>query len=151
MPGYGLLDASAGLLPWEWAEARLAGARTWWVSTVGGHGTHTQPVCPHTQPVWGLWADDRGWFSTGPDSRKARNMAINPMCTIAIEHDGGHVVVEGSTDRRPLPSALIAVYREKYEWDGPVDDVFYAVTPEVVFGMINTPGLFTGSATRWRR
>jgi hypothetical protein len=152
MPGYGILDAGegAGLLTWEWAEARLAGAATWWVSTVGAGRLHTQSVWPHTQPVWGVWAERRGWFSTGLDSRKARNLAITPRCTVAVEHEGGHVIVEGSVDQVALPVELVVVYREKYQWDGPVDDIFYAVTPEVVFGMVNTPGLFAGSATRWR-
>ena len=146
MPGYGLLDASdgSGLLPWDWAQARLDGAPTWWVSTVGRRG-------PHTAPVWGVWSAEQGWFSSGPDSRKARNLAAMPRCTIAVEHEGGHVIVEGSVSTEALPALLVERYRVKYAWDGPVDETFYVVKPTVVFGMINTPGLFTGSATRWRR
>ena len=145
MPGYGILDAREGfwLLTWEWAEARLDGAPTWWVSTAGSSG-------PHTAPVWGVWRDGRGWFSTGPGTRKARNLAAKPSCSIAVEHDGGHVIVEGVVERESIASPLVVRYREKYAWDGFLDDVFFAVTPTVAFGMINTPDLFAGSATRWQ-
>ena len=145
MPGYGILDADegTGLLPWEWAQTRLAAAPTWWVSTMGSGR-------PPTAPVWGVWADERGWFSTGPKSRKARNLAVTPVCTIAVEYDGGHVIVEGSVAREPMAPTLDERYRTKYAWDGPVDEIFYAVAPTVVFGMINTPGQFVGSATAWR-
>jgi hypothetical protein len=36
MPGYGVLVAAegTGLLPWSWAQDRLARARNYWLATV---------------------------------------------------------------------------------------------------------------------
>jgi hypothetical protein len=35
--------------------------------------------------VWGLWQDGRLLFSTGSQSRKARNLTGNPNCIICTE------------------------------------------------------------------
>ena len=81
MPGYGILDADKGkgLLPWSWATERLARAHTYWVATARPDGR------PHVMPVWGVWLHDALYFSTGNQSRKARNLAENPNCVISFE------------------------------------------------------------------
>ena len=77
MPGYGLPKGTKGLLPWGWAEQRLKKSHNYWITTVRPDGS------PHTMIVWGLWLDGRFYFSTGRQSRKARNLAANPACTSA--------------------------------------------------------------------
>lgn len=74
MPGYGILaaDQGSGLLPWSWASERLAEAHNYFVATTRPDGR------PHVMPVWGLWLDDTFYFSTGRESRKARNLEGNP-------------------------------------------------------------------------
>src|SRR5580693_348107 len=81
MPGYGIKPADEGqrLLPWKWAAERLAASRGYWASTVRPDGS------PHCMPVWGIWTSDRFIFSTGAESRKARNIAANPKCVICTD------------------------------------------------------------------
>src|ERR1700720_4522180 len=81
MPGYGILDADKGkgLLPWTWAVERLSKARNYWVATTRPDGN------PHAMPVWGVWIDDAFHFSTGTQSRKARNLVHNPNCVVGCE------------------------------------------------------------------
>src|SRR5207253_8293175 len=90
MPGYGILlaDKGKGLLPWSWATERLSNARTYWVSTARPDGN------PHSMPVWGVWLDEAFYFSTGNQSRKARNLEENPNCVIGCELREDQIVLE---------------------------------------------------------
>lgn len=92
MPGYRILDADKGkgLLPWSWATDRLAKAHTYWVATT------RIDARPHVMPVWGVWLDDAFCFSTGSQSRKARNLAENPRCVISCEVSEAQIIVEGA-------------------------------------------------------
>ncbi|MGI8587783.1 MAG: pyridoxamine 5'-phosphate oxidase family protein [Chloroflexia bacterium] len=147
MPGYGILDAGSGsgLLSWDWATTRLAQARTYWISTTRPDGR------PHAMPVWGVWLNDTFYFSSGPDSRKARNLAANPRCVVGTEPAGDAIIVEGESE--PVTDPLVRrqfaeVYSAKYEW--PMDDFaepIYAVRPTVVFAF--PTGDFVSGATRW--
>jgi hypothetical protein len=79
MPGYGIPETRRGLLPWRWAAERLQVSRTYWIVT-------SRPDSkPHVMPVWGIWYRDAFFFSTGMQSRKARNLAFNPFCSVAAE------------------------------------------------------------------
>lgn len=143
------------LTPWPEAEAVLVERKTYWLSTVRPDGR------PHVMPVWGVWLQGKFYFSTSPRSRKGRNLADNPACTIALSGAGLDVVVEGAasveTDETTL-AAVAELYGPKYDWRVTVRDgglygengdggPVYAVTPAVVFGF----GLSGGfSATRWR-
>lgn len=79
MPGYGVrgADEGTGLLPWTWAEERLAGSHDYWVATAAADGR------PHLMPVWGMWHDGALWFSSSTRSRKARNLRSNTRCSIS--------------------------------------------------------------------
>src|ERR1700722_9919137 len=89
MPGYGLPQSSKGLLPWKWAEQRLKKSHNYWITTV------KPDKAPHTMVVWGLWLDGIFLFSTGRQSRKAKNIAKNKKCVVCTEHANEAVVVEG--------------------------------------------------------
>jgi nitroimidazol reductase NimA-like FMN-containing flavoprotein (pyridoxamine 5'-phosphate oxidase superfamily) len=145
MPGYGLPRGAKGLLPWTWAEERLRRSHNYWVVTVRPDGR------PHAMPVWGIWIDARFYFSTGRDSRKARNLASNPACTICTEQTSEAVIVEGTAAEVSDPARLkqlAPVYGRKYKpWTldtglGPVLEV----RPRVVFGMREKT---FKDATRW--
>ena|SRR5437867_8510780 len=152
MPGYGILDAESGtgLLPWSWATERLARSRNYFVATTCPDGR------PHLMPVWGVWIEDTFFFSTGPNSRKAKNLAADPRCVISPEGAGETVIVEGTaafeTDRAVL-DRFVAAYKDKYDWQidlaDPNQSGIYRVLPQVVFG-IDDVNDFVGSATRWR-
>jgi general stress protein 26 len=149
MPGYGILDANSGngLLPWSWAMERLAKARNYWVATTRPEGN------PHVMPVWGVWLDDAFYFSTGAQSRKARNLVENPRCVIGCELGDDQIVLEGITELIADPvlrERFSKTYGQKYEWDMEgFDEPFYAVHPTSVFGLSTAPGAFAGSSTRW--
>lgn len=149
MPGYGLLDADSGrgLLPWDWAVERLEKAHTYWIATTRPNGQ------PHVMPVWGAWLANAFYFSTGRESRKARNLAATPQCVICIEADQESVIVEGTvetTNDAAIIKQFADAYLAKYQWDTEgSNEPIYAVRPAVVFGFIAATGQFTGSATRW--
>ena len=149
MPGYGIADADKGkgLLPWSWATERLAKAHTYWVATTRQNGA------PHVMPVWGVWLDDTLCFSTGAQSRKARNLAEDPRCVIACEVGEDQIMIEGVAEvgvASELNRHFAAAYGPKYDWNMEgFDEPVYAVRATVVFGFTTADGAFTTTATRW--
>ncbi len=150
MPGYGIVDAEKGqgLLPWTWAEERLSQARNYFVITSRPDGR------PHAMPVWGLWIDQAFYFSTGEHSRKAQNLANNPKCIVCPEGASEAVILEGTAERardEAVPEAFFTGYETKYGWKIERNsEPIYVVRPAVVFGLIETGGAFTTTATRWK-
>src|SRR3954464_120360 len=90
MPGYGISPSDEGLLPWSWAQERLTASRNYWIVTLWPDGR------PHAMPVWGAWDGEGLWFTSSVTSRKARNVAADPRCTMTTEDAGDPVVVEGA-------------------------------------------------------
>jgi nitroimidazol reductase NimA-like FMN-containing flavoprotein (pyridoxamine 5'-phosphate oxidase superfamily) len=145
MPGYGLPSGTKGLLPWTWAERRLRRSHNYCVTTVGANAR------PHVMPVWGIWVDGRFFFSTGRQSRKARNLASNSQCVVCTEDVAQAVIVEGVAAELSDPALferLAPVYHRKYKpWklDPQVGPVF-EVRPCVIFGLREAT---FKAATRW--
>jgi nitroimidazol reductase NimA-like FMN-containing flavoprotein (pyridoxamine 5'-phosphate oxidase superfamily) len=146
MPGYGVPRDLKGVLPWKWAERRLAKAHTYWLSTTRPGGR------PHAMPVWCVWVEGRLFFSTGRKSRKARNLAKNPRCVVSTVVGTDSVVVEGVA-RRMRDSALSRraanLYKRKYDYPIPHGEPIYSVEPQVAFGFTES-GDFLRTATRWK-
>src|ERR1700724_675462 len=114
MPGYGLPTAArTGLRPWSWAEQRVKKSHNYWITTVKPDGS------PHTMVVWGLWVDGAFLFSTGSQSRKARNLAENTNCVVSTEeaHEAG--IMEGKAVFAEVPSRrdFLKKYQPKYSFD----------------------------------
>jgi PPOX class probable F420-dependent enzyme len=147
MPGYGLPEGDTGppLLPWSWAEQRLTAARRYWVVTVGEDGR------PHAMPVWGVWHGQALWFSTGADSRKARNLRADPRCVVTPDDAAEAVVVEGraAAAAGEVDAAMREAYREKYATNVPGAHPVFRVAPAVVFAVIEQPEQEFLRATRW--
>lgn len=148
-PGYGIAGAEdgKGLLPWTWVRKQMTRCRTFWVATI--HADHARP---HVMPIWGVWVEDAFFFSTGRKSRKGRNLAANPACTISNDDGGEAVIVEGSAEKLENPDALervAAAYKKKYKMDPrSMDEPIFIVRPRTVFGFIEKS--FPESATRWK-
>ena len=152
MPGYGILpaDQGSGLIPWAEAERRLTVAHDYWCATVRPDGA------PHVMPVWGVWLDGEVWFSSGLRSRKARNLAAEPRCTVTTDDAANPVVVHGTArqvrDAVGIGAFLVAMNR-KYaagmttEFLDPDVNGTFAVRPAGVFALSHDD--FTGSPTRW--
>src|SRR5579863_3006248 len=111
-------DATIGLKPWSWALERLEQSHNYWIATSRPDGR------PHLMLVWGVWWQDAFWFSTGPRTRKAKNIANNPRCVIGTEKSEQAVILEGRAEEitdRVLWKQLVAIYNEKYGGDlGPL-------------------------------
>jgi nitroimidazol reductase NimA-like FMN-containing flavoprotein (pyridoxamine 5'-phosphate oxidase superfamily) len=71
MPGYGVPEGAGSLKPWSWARERLEASRNYWLATVRPDSR------PHLIPIWGVWLDGQFYFSTGAESRKAKNLRTN--------------------------------------------------------------------------
>ena len=145
MPGYGVPKGRKGILPWSWAEQRLKKSHNYWITTVRPDGS------PHTMVIWGLWIDGAFYFSTGQESRKAKNLACNPKCIVCSEDSSEAVVVEGEARRvHDSPDLkFFARYEKKYDWDMSEmqKEPIYAVRPRVAFGLYEKK--FQNAATRW--
>ncbi len=155
MPDYIRHDAESGreLLPWRQVSERIGQAQNYWLATTRPDGQ------PHMTPVWGVWLGEIFYFSTGPRSRKARNLTVNPHCVVSPEGADKAIIVEGVAERVTSPAVLkqvADVCSTKYQWpteptqdgvrdqhgnEGPV----FAVRPRVVFAWDEFPQ----DATRW--
>lgn len=150
MPGYGIAaaDEGSGLLAWSWAVERLVRSHDYWFATVRPDGR------PHVMPVWGVFLDDELWLSTGPASRKARNLGHNDAVVVTTDEAVAPVVVEGRARPvvvRPAVERFAAAMDEKYETTSGVafyaEQATFAVTIDRAFGLDDDD--FTGSPTRW--
>jgi hypothetical protein len=148
MPGYDeMIQASGGkTLPWSWALDRMCQCRNLWLTTVRPDGR------PHMMPVWGLWLDDGFAFSTGAQSRKAKNIRANPNVAVATDDGAEALIIEGTVIEMPASShaAFIQAYKHKYDWELTADlGPFYLVRPQVAFGIREYGDRETGGVTRW--
>jgi len=134
MPGYGMPRGTRGLLPWTWAQQRLEKSHNYLMMTVRSDAT------PHAMPVWGIWVDNRFYFSTGAKSRKARNLAGNPSCVICTEKTAEVVIVEGAAavvSEATVIDRLAPFYHRKYKpWKlDPEMGPIFEVRPRTAFAM----------------
>jgi hypothetical protein len=99
------LGADEGLPPVDWTvvaeklDAATApapdahNARTTWLTTLNQDGS------PHVTAVGALWLDGTYWFQTGAGTRKGRNVARDPRCSVARSVHEADIVVEGDAVR----------------------------------------------------
>jgi len=66
-----------------------ASPHTHWLATTRPDGG------PHVMPIGVTWLDGRFYFSSGPGTRKAKNLAQNPHCVITLAGQGLDLVLEG--------------------------------------------------------
>ena len=152
-------------LPWERADAALAAAMpspavTAFLGTVRPDGR------PSAAGVGAVWLRGDLYFTSGPGTRKARNLAANPACTFSVRLEGIDLVAEGEaarvTDGDTLEE-LATVYRAvgwpaQVEGDaftapfsapsaGPPPWHLYRMRISTVFGVATAE---PHGATRWR-
>lgn len=151
-PGYfRASDQGDGLMPWTVALERLAAARNYWITSASSSGI------PHAMPVWGVWLDSRFLFSTGPRTRKARNISENPFAVIHLESGSELVVVEGvvrQVSDAAVVSDFLSAYNPKYSWNFTAEDFrsgeLFEVQPLKAFAWLGDEGdAFSGTGTRW--
>jgi PPOX class probable F420-dependent enzyme len=98
---------------------------TCWLATVNPDGT------PHVTGVGALWAEGSFWFETGRQTRKGRNLARDPRCTLSVATVEFDLVVEGEASLVTDP-ATVANLAELWavEWPCTVDESGVALTAE---------------------
>jgi hypothetical protein len=110
------------LMPWSRALQALGTGSLGpeipcFLSTAGPEGR------PHSAGVGVAEHDGDLYFTSGPETRKSRNLAENPACTLSLRLDGIDVVFEGSARRvvdHPTLKAVAAVFRDG-GWPAAVD------------------------------
>jgi nitroimidazol reductase NimA-like FMN-containing flavoprotein (pyridoxamine 5'-phosphate oxidase superfamily) len=153
-------DPEAAATSWEDATAILGAAALSWISTVRPDGR------PHVTPLITVMHEGTVHFCTGPEERKARNIASNPALVLTTGrnalHGGTDVVLEGRAERvtgeqtiRALADAWVAKYGEEWRFEvtpdafrhpgGEGEAWVYAVRASAAYGFGKDPY----SQTRW--
>ena len=109
-------------LPWSRPRDILASDTpgvdlTFFVATVRPNGR------PHSAGVGAIWVDDALYFVGGPGTRRSRNLAANPACSVSVRLRGMDLVLEGDAHRVTDPPTLeraAAVFRTG-GWPAEVD------------------------------
>jgi hypothetical protein len=109
----------AGEMPWSRAADALGDGAVGpaVLSTVRPDGS------PHSAFVGVAAYDGDLVFTSGPGTRKSRNLAATPACTVSLRLDGIDLVVEGDAHRETDPARLAAI-AELYRsggWPAEVD------------------------------
>jgi PPOX class probable F420-dependent enzyme len=162
------------LVDWALVEARLGegmtqapdtggpNRHTCWLATINPDGT------PHVTGVGAGWVDGAFWFQTGDGTRKARNLARDPRCTVSVATREFDLVVEGEAHKVTDP-VIVAAMAERYAadgWPARVDESGEALTAEFSAPSAGRPPWYVyrlapraatalaivepGGATRWR-
>ena len=99
---------------------------TCWLATIDEDGS------PHVTGIGALWLDGAFWFETGEHTRKGRNVARDPRCTLSVATAGFDLVVEGTAEavRDPEVVADIAARYAADGWPARVDESGTALTAE---------------------
>jgi hypothetical protein len=150
-------------LPWSRARDLLDGASgtdvRFFLHTTDPDGR------PHATGIGAVWHDGSLWIVSGPGTRKSRNLAADPRCTVSVPFPSLDVVLEGRatrvTDTDTL-ERLAAIYRDG-GWEaevagdaftapysapsaGPPPWYLYQVTVETAVGVAAAE---PHGATRW--
>jgi PPOX class probable F420-dependent enzyme len=162
------------LLDWAAIEARLEAGlsqapgtggpdrHTCWLATINPDGS------PHLTGVGALWAGGGFWFQTGRGTRKGRNLARDPRCTLSVAAREFDLVVAGEASlvTDPATVAAMAARWAAEGWPARADETGRALTAEYSAPSAGPPpwhvyrltprtatALGTvepGGATRWR-
>jgi PPOX class probable F420-dependent enzyme len=126
------------LMEWERVMAHLErgipqapgsegpGRHTCWLATINADGS------PHVNGIGAIWDDGAFWFETGASSRKGRNLARDPRCTLSVATREFDLVVEGVAARVTDPGT-VATMAERWAdegWPATVDQSGTALTAE---------------------
>jgi hypothetical protein len=150
-------------LDWSLADEALTAGPAGGTSFLGTTGPDGRPC---SAGIGAAWLDGDLYFVSGPGTRKSRNLAANPACTVSASLPGIDIVIEGEASRVTDSATLerLAVHYREGGWPaevqgdaytapfsapsaGPPPWYLYLVTIHTVFGV---GGAGPGGATRWR-
>jgi nitroimidazol reductase NimA-like FMN-containing flavoprotein (pyridoxamine 5'-phosphate oxidase superfamily) len=121
---------------------------------------------PHLAGVGAVWNEGNVYVVSGPGTRKSRNLAENPSCSVSMAFPTMDVVFEGVA-RRVTDDATLERLAKRYAetgWPARVEDAaftydysapsagpppwyLYEIKPNTVFCVLAAE---PGGATRWR-
>ncbi len=159
------------LVDWERVEARLSGGplagpephdpRSW-LATTNADGS------PHLTGIGPLWVSGCFYFTSGASTRKARNLARDPRCTLGVSTEEFDLGVDGDAAVVTEPDVVadLAARFAAGGWPAGVDDSGVALTAEFSAPSAGPPpwqvyrltpreatavlSAEPGGATRWR-
>ena len=121
---------------------------------------------PHAASVGAMWIDGGWYVVSGPGTRKSRNLANNPACTLTAKLPGMDVVFSGDANRVTDPKELerVAAFYRDSGWPaevegegftapytapsgGPPPWNLYRIACHEAFGVGTSRG--TDGATKW--
>jgi Pyridoxamine 5'-phosphate oxidase len=73
---HGFSEPDSTPTPWAVGLEQVHASDTFWLTTVRPDGR------PHVTPLIAVWHSEALWFATGPEERKARNLAENQSCVL---------------------------------------------------------------------
>ncbi|MET8874699.1 pyridoxamine 5'-phosphate oxidase family protein [Nocardia sp. NPDC004604] len=97
---------------------------TCWLTTINPDGS------PHVTAVGALWVEGTFWFVTGARTRKGRNLARDPRCSVSVSTREFDLVLDG-TATQVTDTTLVADMAQRYVgagWPARVDDTGRALT-----------------------
>ncbi len=116
------LDPSSAAPPIPWSEMReRLEAGPLGDDTAAYLGTVRPDGRPHSAGVGPAWFEDALFFQTGPATRKGRNLAANPACTMSIRLPDVDLVFEGEARRVTDPATMEAVAGHYRDGGWPVE------------------------------
>src|SRR4051812_36135230 len=142
-------------------ESGRPNRHTCWLATVDADGS------PHVTGVGAMWVDGAFWFETGERTRKGRNLARDPRCTLSVATHDFDLTVNGEAHLvdDPVAVANLAEVWAEGGWPCRVDESgtaltadfsapsagpppwrVYRITPKAAIALATTGG---GGATRW--
>jgi pyridoxine/pyridoxamine 5'-phosphate oxidase len=163
----------APLIDWGRIETRLdegvsqapetvgPNRHTCWLATVNPDGS------PHVTGIGALWVEGAFWFETGAGTRKGKNLARDPRCTLSVATHEFDLTVDGEA-RRVTDHTTVAAMAGRWAeqgWPARVDETGLALTAEFSAPSAGPPPWFVyrltarsatavltvepGGATRW--
>jgi len=162
------------LVDWQRVVARLdrgieqapgtagPGRHTCWLATTNTDGG------PHLTGIGALWVSGVFYFETGETTRKGRNLARNPRCSLSVATDEFDLVVDGKAALVDQPDVVadLAGRWAAEGWPARVDETGIALTAEYSAPSAGAPPwrvyrltprqatvvltVAPGGATRWR-
>ena len=153
-------------IPWSTALEALEGEPPKDLSLRTFLATTRPDGRPHLAGVGAIWDEGKVYVVSGPGTRKSRNLAANPACSVSFAFPTIDLVIEGTAERVTDDATLQRVAKRYGETGWPAraeDGAFtydysapsagpppwhvYEITPTTVFGVLSAE---PGGATRWR-